>query len=125
MARYLLIEVDSNATADRMRAQLDNAGESKGIRVVGMFTKATKLCECKVEAVHPIHKTVISIRGSKFGWLLCPNCRLPKDGHSQTLYNLLDPRKGTTSGYKVAFIGVSWIRDAMGRVTTWIGQNRD
>lgn len=122
MARYLLIEIDSNTTADRMRAQLDNAGESKGIRVVGMFTRATQLCECTTPALHRIHKTPISIQGAKFRWLLCPNCRKPKSGISQTLYNLLDPREGTSMGYKVAHIGVSWVRDTTGRVTTWLGQ---
>lgn len=125
MARYILVEVDSNATADRMRAQIDNAGEGKGIRVVGMFTKATKLCECTTAAVHPLHKSVITVRGAKFGWFLCPQCRLPKSGHSQTLYNMLDPRKGTSMAYKIAHIGVSWILDSTGKVTTWIGQNRD
>jgi hypothetical protein len=123
MARYLLIEVDSNATADRMRAQIDNAGEAKGIRVVGMFTRSTQLCDCVEPVRHQLNKSPIDVRGSKFGWLLCPRCLKPRSTVSQTLYNLLDDRRGSSMGYKVAFIGVSWVRDKTGRVTTWVGQN--
>lgn len=123
MARYLLIEVDSNATADRLRAQIDSAGEAKGMKVVGMFTKATQLCECGEPARHPIHHTIIDVMGAKFKWRICPKCGKPRNGGHQTLWNILDPRRDTRMGYQVSHISVRWIMDKLGRVTTDMGEN--
>src|SRR5690242_14394084 len=65
MPRYLLIELDSNDSADRMRAQIDTAeAAGKGMRVVAMFSKPAALCECQVRSKK-------SARGAKFGWWLC------------------------------------------------------
>lgn len=99
MARYLLIEVDDNASAERLRAQIDNA--DKPIRVVGMFSKATQLCECTVRSNK-------SVRGAKFGWRLCPECRKPKTAGSQVLYNMLDDN-GCPTKYRELWIGVRWV----------------
>lgn len=99
MARYLLIEVDDNATADRMRAQIDNAG--KPMRVVGLFSKASQLCKCDI-------RSETSVRGVKFGWRLCPECRKPKVAGAQTLYNMLDD-PDTPTKYRELWIGVRWV----------------
>lgn len=123
MARYLLVEVDSNATADRMRAQLDNAGEAKGIRVVGMFTKATQLCECAEPVRSTIGNTIVDVRGAKRGWLICPRCAKPRSGAQQTLWNLLDVQLGTSMAYEVAHIGVAWVKNSLGVVTTRLKKN--
>lgn len=99
MPRYLLVEVDDNATADRLRAQIDNAG--KPFRVIGMFSKATKLCDC-------VERSKTVVKGSKFGWWLCPECRKPKPGDGQTLFNMLDDPE-TPTIYRNLWIGVRWV----------------
>lgn len=119
MARYLLIEVDSNATAERLRAQIDAASEAKGMRVVGMFTRATQLCECDPSTYQrSIGNSIVTVRGAKFGWHLCPECLKPRPGSHHNLYNLLDDRMGTRQAFNIVHIGVCWIRDAAGRVRT-------
>jgi hypothetical protein len=108
MARYLLIEVDNNDSADRMRELIDNA--DKPMRVVAMFAKPGALCECEVRSEK-------SVRGAKFGWWLCPECRRPKSGGNQTLRNLLDD-EGTPAKYREIFLCVRWIKDLAGKIRT-------
>jgi hypothetical protein len=99
MGRYLLVEIDRNDTAERLRAQIDNAG--KGMRVVGMFSKAATLCDCEVPSEQ-------SIRGAKLGWRICPECRKAKTAGAQTLYNMLDDPE-TPTKYRELWIGVRWV----------------
>lgn len=112
MARYLLVEFDGNDSADRMRAMIDDAeAKGKGFRVVGMFSKATKLCECPTRSDK-------SVKGSKYRWWLCPECRKPKKGAEQTLWNMLDDQD-TPTKYLEMHIGVRWVWDkVLGRVKT-------
>jgi hypothetical protein len=112
MPRYLLVEVDSNDSADRMRAQINAAEEAgKGMRVVAMFSKTAKLCDCTVRQEK-------SIRGSKLGWWLCPACHKPKPGSPQTLSNMLDD-EGCPAKYREIFLSVRWVWDeAKRRVKT-------
>lgn len=110
MARYLLIEFDDNDSADRMRAQIDNAeANGKHFRVVGLFSKPSALCSCPT-------RNDQSVRGVKFGWWLCPDCRRPKSGSPQTLSNMLDA-VGTPAKYKDLFLSLRWFAKD-GRVTT-------
>lgn len=110
MGRYLLIEFDDNDSADRMRAQIDTAhANGKQFRVVGMFSRPSTLCDCSTRSGK-------SVRGAKFGWWLCTECRKPKSGSSQTLGNMLDD-EGTPAKYRDLFLALRWIlRD--GKVTT-------
>lgn len=112
MPRYLLIELDSNDSADRMRAQIDAATEAgKGMRVIAMFSKPARLCECLVRSQK-------SVRGAKFGWWLCPECRRPKSGSPQTLTNMLDD-EDTPAKYREIFLSIRWVWDKVtGRVIT-------
>lgn len=111
MARYLLIEFDDNDSADRMRAQI-NAAEANGkrFRVIGMFSKPGRLCDCST-------RTTSSVRGAKFGWWLCPNCRRPKAGGPQTLKNMLDD-PGTPSKYLDLFLSLRWFKNPDDTVKT-------
>jgi hypothetical protein len=72
MARYVLVMVDNNEVADRLRYKLDRVS---GIKVVGMFAKPTKFCEGKCQVGNPNAR---SITGKKFGWRLCPVCHKPR-----------------------------------------------
>lgn len=112
MPRYLLVELDSNDSADRMRAQI-NAAEAngKGMRVIAMFSKTAKLCDCLVRSEK-------SVRGSKLGWWLCPSCHKPKPGSPQTLVNMLDD-EGCPSKYREIMLSVRWVwNKAKDRVVT-------
>jgi len=112
MARYLLVELDNNDGADRMRAQIDAAElAGKGMRVVAMFSKPGALCGCEIRSTE-------SVRGAKFGWWLCPQCRRPRSGSPQTLRNMLDD-EGTPAKYLDLFLSVRWIKDKLtGKVRT-------
>ncbi len=98
MPRYLLVEVDSNITADKLRHRLDSV---EGVHTVGMFTKPSQMCSCT-------NSPPTSVKGAKFGWWLCTICRMPKSGGSQTLWNVLD-RKGTPTKYKCLALLVRWV----------------
>lgn len=81
MARYLLVQVDENDKADRLREKLDAV---HGLTVVGMFAKPTMFCECEV-------KSDYSVRGKAKGWWVCPECRKPKEDALQSaLPNLME-----------------------------------
>jgi hypothetical protein len=102
MPRYLLIELDNNDSADRMRAQIDAAeANGRGMRVIAMFSKTAKLCVCEVRSTK-------SVRGSKLGWWLCPSCHKPKPGSPQTLTNMLDD-EGCPSKYREIFLSLRWV----------------
>lgn len=122
MARYMLIEVDSNATADRLRAQIDNAGEAKGMRVVGMFTRALQACEC-AEPARNNRNAIVDTRGAKMGWMICPNCGKPRNGAHQTLWNILDARwvGRTYHAYRAISISLRWVKGKNGNLTTDMG----
>lgn len=112
MPRYLLVEVDNNETAQTLCARINAAGlAGKGMRVVGMFSKTAKLCDCEVRQEK-------SIRGSKLGWWLCPVCHKPKSGSPQLLTNMLDD-EGCPAKYREIFLSVRWVWDKVtGRVVT-------
>lgn len=112
MPRYLLVEIDDNAAADRMRAQIDTATEAgKGMRVLAVFSKPSTLCGCETRSER-------CVRGSKFGWWLCPECRRPKTGSPQNLKNMLDDPQ-TPAKYTELMLSVRWISDRVtGKILT-------
>lgn len=97
MARWLLIEIDDNDAAEQYIKSLSEgksfitvpSGESYTVRevsarVVGLFGKPTKFCECPEQ-----DQKAGSTKGAKTDWRVCPNCHLALRG-SQTPKNLLD-----------------------------------
>jgi hypothetical protein len=95
MARYLLVQVDRNDTADRLRDRLDAVA---GLKVIGMFAKPTQFCECEED-------TGRSVRGSRFGWSLCPNCKKPKTDALQSSLPNLD-EQGIPAQYQNIFLTI-------------------
>jgi hypothetical protein len=91
--RYLLIEFDDAASADALRAQIDNAShKGKRFRVVGLFSKPTGYCQCDPQNhVTTRSNTSTLKRGKKFGWWVCSVCKRPAPSLSG-LRNLLKPR---------------------------------
>jgi hypothetical protein len=110
MARYVLVEVDENDRADRLREKLDGV---PGLRVIAMFGKPTKFCECD-----PMSDR--SKRGKTYGWWCCPNCSMPKtDAMQSGLTNLLD-QPGLPSQYRMVSLN---IREPFSTPAEHYGQN--
>lgn len=118
MATYLVIEFDDDAQADALCAQINTAtAKGKAFRVVGRFMKPRRNCRCansRAEYVELITKGAKPVRGAKYGWFVCPNCRRPRFG-DQVVDNLigvedvLDPS---------TFSEISWL-SALPKMATW------
>lgn len=93
-SRYLLIEFDDEASANRLRAQIDNATTSgKRFRVVGLFAKPqAPFCACPSEQQiqTKTHDSTLK-RGRKLGWWMCTVCKRPAQNNS-ALINLMKPK---------------------------------
>jgi hypothetical protein len=93
MSRYLLVEVENPAEAEQLMEAINDSPQYKSSLVVGMFTKATELCKCKPwNERHPgePERSMHGPASGHYGWWVCTDCRLPKEGQPQSLYNLLD-----------------------------------
>lgn len=126
MGRYVLLEFDDNIAAEKFVEMLKAAQESgerdldvtAGIiaaahsAVLAVFTKPQGLCSCVTDLDN-------SVRGKKFGWWVCPNCKRPKNRAGQTLRNLLNPGVMGTSRLGSPNLNVRWeVKD--GKVITSI-----
>lgn len=79
VARYLLVMVDENDRAEKLRHKLD---EVEGIDVIGVFWKPTQFCNCEnYEGRSP--------RGKKYGWNIHTACGRPRPGNRQAPNNLM------------------------------------
>lgn len=98
MARYIVLEIGSNAEADKLIQQFAKLTKKGAkLRVVGLFAKPGRTCHCgnsqyanyrEDAAKHGFSGGVE--RGEKFGWWVCTRCNKPrKAGHF--LVNLLKP----------------------------------
>ena len=92
-SRYLIIEFDEEASATKLKAQIDAATRAgKKFRVVGLFAKPTNYCQCDptLHVTTKTHETILK-RGKKFGWWVCTICKRPSS-YLGGLQNLLKPR---------------------------------
>lgn len=80
MARYIVLRVESNQTAETL---LERFAVVPAIRVVGLFASPTTFCEgsCPNEGK--------SVRSTKWGLWFCPICKKPKSSTMQAPRNLL------------------------------------
>jgi hypothetical protein len=75
-SRYLLIEFDDAAQADKLRQQID-ARKGISMRVVGLFAKPLPpYCGCGKEITMRAQKSTLK-RGARFGWWVCTECKRP------------------------------------------------
>lgn len=94
MARYVVVEFDSNEEADAFVQQAfsDNKVARKTkqpliMRVVGVFVKPVSTCVCfgwergNVGAKNWAHSDIAL--GEKFGWWVCTRCNKPRRGGHQ------------------------------------------
>ncbi len=84
MARYIVIRVESNATAETL---LERFASVSAINVVGLFASPTTFCE----GVCSSNRRVI--RSKKYGLSHCSECRLPISTlphHPRNLLNHID-----------------------------------
>lgn len=77
--RFLLIEFDDEATASRLREQIDAATrKGKPYRVTGLFARPSGFCSCEsrvwINDRTGASKTKV---GAKFGWVVCTECKRP------------------------------------------------
>jgi hypothetical protein len=107
MARYIVIEVSSNAVAEKLLERLNDQTKKGSLyRVVGLFVKPGRTCECvnwrtaNYRENREKHGWSGGVeRGEKFGWWVCTNCKKPrKAGHNlvnqlkmSECYSELDP----------------------------------
>ena len=97
MARYVLVEVDENDRADHLREKLDGV---PGLRVIALFGKPTKFCECQEDSGR-------SKLGRKFGWWCCPECGHPKpNAKHYGVRNLLD-QVDLPVQYRMVYLGIT------------------
>jgi hypothetical protein len=90
--RYLLIEFDDEASAERLRAQINQATRNgKGFRVVGLFARpGPTFCRCGNWENIKGRPYTPQKRGARFGWQVCLVCRKPVPVMS-FLVNLVKP----------------------------------
>lgn len=81
MARYIVLRVESNQTADTL---LERFAVVPAIKVVGLFASPTQFCEGKCDNEGK------SIRSKRWGLWFCPVCKKPKSTRMQTPRNLLN-----------------------------------
>jgi hypothetical protein len=122
MAKYILLEVDSNSLAGKLVVKF-HAMVSKGVRVAAVFPKAILPCQCE-SPVRNKNGSIIDVQGSKYKWMVCPSCHKPRPDTNQLVWNEFDNRLGAHSGYRAASLSVRWVLDPeTGRLTTDIGQS--
>lgn len=107
MARYVLVEFDNDAEAERfvnkiIQRNLDLAARKKegSYRIKGFFAKPTKFCECGPLTDRQQREEVT--RGAKYGWMVHRPCRRARP-MSQSPRNLLDP-EDTPARMRDAFL---------------------
>lgn len=100
MARYLVIEFDSNDAAAAMADKIMNASRGGALfRVVGMFVKPGRTCECNEgsrglmtnykDPTKERNSGAGVILGTKFGWWVCTVCKKPRKAGHQLVNQLL------------------------------------
>lgn len=110
MARYVLIEFDDDAQANRLVEKLvEDEAAGRGRRAVGLFFKPTRFCECELELSRINQRPIKNmVRGKKFGVMVHRDCRRPMPGY-QHPDNLLFPK---TSGNQYE---TTWLSTDEGR----------
>lgn len=87
MARYVLVEFEDDADAEKLRRMIDEqTRKGKRYRVAGIFARPKKVCECP--RVTTEYKGTLVVRGRRFGWNTCVACKRAKPG-SHRANNLL------------------------------------
>ena len=85
MGRYVVIDFDKKEEADEFIHRHLNEFHGIGQRVVGIFVKPGKTCNCwdkdRINYGDKLKEHGVS-RGAKFGWWVCERCGKPrKAGH--------------------------------------------
>ena len=119
MARYIVVEVEDNVAAQElvdslMRKTPDNIRAGKLMRVVGIFVRPGRTCECldaqTVNYRDPTkEKNAAGVtRGEKFGWWVCSRCGKPRKGGHQLVNQIVasDVHEMSTGGWEFTVTGL-------------------
>lgn len=122
MGRYVLLEFDDNEAAETFVSNLnelkaDGSGDFPYLGIIlcahakvsAVFSRPNNLCQCK--------GSTTSVKGTKFGWWVCPACKKGKAGVGQPLRNMLDEGLNNTSRVGVLSLRAEWYEDN-GKVVT-------
>lgn len=91
MARYVLVEFESNSDAERFVARtMEKELKGAKYKIVGFFAKPRKYCQCPTPPEH--ERAQQTRRGSKYGWMVHTKCGRPRREYSHSPRNLLDPQ---------------------------------
>jgi len=107
MAKYVVVEFDSDEDAEGFAGTLEWEGHTATIRVAGVFKKPTMFCEC------PPSNNPKSVRGAKWGWWLHKDCGKPRKGNVHHPRNLILPKEASMVDY--LYIGVKEPRQDAGQ----------
>lgn len=84
MAKYVVVEFDNNEEADAFVSTLQ--GDAASMRVVGVYQKPTKFCEC----ADPGDRSTL---GQKYNWYVHAACGRPKKLVWQKPRNMMKPEE--------------------------------
>ena len=81
MPRYVVVEFDDDASAQRLVDQISaRTARGDGMRIAGLYARPTKWCTC------PFHLLGVKrevVRGKKYGWWMCTTCKRVRPGTHQ------------------------------------------
>lgn len=121
MARYIVIEVESNQAAENlirnfMESTPDTIRAGRSMRVVGIFVRPGSTCEClDWQTVNYRDPTKAKndagvTRGEKFGWWVCSRCNKPRKAGHQLVNQMLPSQTyeiSETKGWEFTVDGLS------------------
>ena len=120
MARYIVIEVEDNVVAQELIDSFvdktpDSIRAGKLMRVVGIFVRPGRTCECPdAQVINYRDPTKLKnatggiTRGEKFGWWVCSVCGKPRKGGHQLVNQIVasDTHEMSTSGWEMTVTGL-------------------
>lgn len=121
MARYIVVEIETNTHAQTVLEELDSMcleaiRSGYLMRIVGVFVRPGTTCECPdwqtVNYRDPTkEKNAAGVtRGEKFGWWVCSRCGKPRKASHQLVNQLLPSQTREISdvkGWEVTVDGLS------------------
>lgn len=101
MPRYIVVEVDDNKRAEKLIRKL---GSLIGIKVLGLYHKPSRFCECPPPEDTWDRQNPRSVRGPKLGLWVHDQCGRPRSGGQHMPRNLLRGREGIVDNHPTLLV---------------------